>query len=121
MSSLRRLTALLSGLLLLQLALLGGRPSCASHAAAQTNASTMAMHGAHGAPDASLAAVQTDACGTERAADRCTSMPSCATTIGMPSGIVTRVALVPVTSARLEPAALHSHPAAAPDAPPPRG
>ena len=120
MSSLRRLTALLSGLLLLQLALLGGRPSCASHAAG-SHASTMAMQGAHGAHDAALAAVPTDACGTERAADRCASMPSCARAIGMPPGIVTRVALVPVTSARLEPAALHSHPAAAPDAPPPRG
>jgi len=121
MWSIRRLTALLSGLLLLQLALLGGRPSCATHAAATTHASAMAMQGAHGAHEASLVAASTDACGTERAADRCTSMPSCARTIGMPSGIVMRVALVAVTSARLEPAALHSHPAAAPDAPPPRG
>ena len=121
MSSLRRLTALLSGLLLLQLALLGGRSSCVSHTGAMTHAPAGAMQAATGSHDASLAAAATDACGAQRATDTCTSMPSCAKAIGIPSSIVTHVALVPAASARPEPAALRSHTAAGPDAPPPRG
>ena len=124
MPSLRRLTAFISALLLLQLTLLGAdwrcgspvRPADRAHGAA-----TPSSHGSHDSHDASSTRVPSDACDVERALGSCATMTSCATTVTVEARIAAAVALVPTTDALPEPVSIHSQPATGPDVPPPRG
>jgi hypothetical protein len=120
MPLLRRLSALLTGLLLAQLTLLDGHWSCASHQSGQRHAS-MATTVAHLARAATSAPSSHDPCGTERLPGDCTSMPTCATALSLPAASATRVARVLAPVAPPDLVALSSRPAAGPDVPPPRG
>jgi hypothetical protein len=119
MPPLRRFSALLFGLLFLQLTLLGNGASCRSHGSAGTGAGMAAMQMVetpHGGTPSSH-----DACGSERAARSCASMPSCATVLAAPVSVVALVQTLPVVQALPAPVSIHSQPAAGPDVPPPRG
>ena len=119
MPSLRRCSALLFGLLFLQLALLGDGGSCRSHGSAGSGASMAAMPMASAAQD--RAPSSHDGCDTERAASRCATMPSCATALVAPVRVVALLHARPEAQALPEPVSIHSQPAAGPDVPPPRG
>ena len=122
MTTLRRLTALLSGfLLLLLLTPLGVDRPCDEHAGPADRAhvaATLAMHGAH---DASPARTPIDPCDLERTPGDCTTMPSCVTTLTIPAGIVSVVTHALTSDALPEPVSIHSQPTTGPDVPPPRG
>jgi hypothetical protein len=120
MPSLHRLSALVLGLLFLQLTLLGDSASCRSRAVAGAEATMAAMDmagaGHVGAP------ASHDGCGGERATRRCASMPSCATVIAAPVSVVALVqSAVPAAQALTPPVSVHSQPTLGPDVPPPRG
>jgi hypothetical protein len=119
MPSLRRFSALLFGLLFLQLTLLGDGGSCRSHDSAGTGAGMAAMPMASAQHDG--APLSHDGCGSERAARGCASMPSCATVLAAPVSVVALVQTLPVAQALPAPVSIHSQPAAGPDVPPPRG
>ena len=124
MPTLRRLTALLSSLLLLQLTLLGVDRSCDVHASLVDRAhpaASVATHAAHAPHDASPARTPIDACDVERTAGDCATMPSCVTTLTIPAGIVTVVTHALTSDALPEPISIHSQPTTGPDVPPPRG
>lgn len=121
MPLLRRLTALLSGLLLVQLALLDGHGSCASHARRQEHARVAMMQSVHVSGAVAVEPASNDDCDTAHSPAACSSMPSCATALTLPTRESTSTALRPATVTLPEPVAIHSQPAAAPDAPPPRG
>ena len=116
---LRRLSALLLGLLFLQLTLLGGGSSCRAHGSAGTGASMGAMPMANAQHDGAPASH--DGCGAERVASECGSMPSCATVLATPATVVALVQNASPTRALPEPVSIHSQPVAGPDVPPPRG
>ena len=120
MPTLRRLTALLSGLLLLQLTLPGADWSCGSHARPVERARAE-MPAGHAAHEASRTQPPGDACDAEHAPTDCATMPSCAAALGSPARLVTVVALAPASDAIPEPVPVHSQPATGPDVPPPRG
>jgi hypothetical protein len=119
MPSLRRFSALLSGLLFLQLTLLGDGGACRVHGSARGGAGMAAMQTASAQHDG--ASSSHDACGAERAAKSCASMPSCATALGAPVSVVAHVQTVPAAQALPEPVSIHSLAAVGPDVPPPRG
>jgi hypothetical protein len=120
MPTLRRLTALLSGLLL-QLTLLGIDRPCDVHASPVDRANVAATVAAHGAHEASPMRTPIDECDVERATGDCATMPSCATTLTIPTGLVTVVTHAATSDAIPEPDAVHSQPTTGPDVPPPRG
>ena len=117
MPSLRRFAALLTGLLMLQLALLGGRPSCDLHARETVRTAEHAGHRAHGA---SLVTGHADACGAEHAPGACASMASCAVTLPLPERVAANVAPTQPASELPDAVSISSRSAAGPDAPPPR-
>ena len=120
MPSLHRLSALVLGLLFLQLTLLGDGASCRSRGVTGADA-TMAAMGMGGARHDSAPASH-DGCGGERARSRCASMPSCATVIAAPASVVALVqSAAPAAQALPAPVSIHSQPAPGPDVPPPRG
>ena len=120
MPSLRRCSALLFGLLFLQLALLGDGGSCRLHGSAGAGASMAAMPMVGAAQD--RAPSSHDGCDTERAASRCATMPSCATALAAPVRVVALVqSAAPATQALPAPVSIHSQPTLGPDVPPPRG
>ena len=121
MPTLRRLTALLSGLLLMQLTLLGIDRSCDVHTSPADHAHVSAPMAAHGAHDASPVRTPIDECDVERTTGDCATMPSCVTTLGVPVRRVTVVPHAPRTDVRPEPISIHSQPTTGPDVPPPRG
>ena len=121
MPTLRRLAALLSSLLLLQLTLLGADWRCGSPVGSADRAHGTATVASHAAHDASSTRAPSDACDVERALGACATMTSCATTISVPASIAVAVALVPSSDALAEPESIHSQPTAGPDVPPPRG
>jgi len=118
MPSLRRCSALLFGLLFLQLALLGDGGGCRSRGSAGfAGLAAMPMAGAtHDRAPSSH-----HGCDTERAASRCATMPSCATAFAAPVRVAALVHAGPVARGLPEPVSIHSLPAAGPDVPPPRG
>jgi hypothetical protein len=116
---LRRLSALLLGLLFLQLTLLRDGGSCRTHGSAGTSARTGAMAMANAPHD--RAPVPDDGCGAERSASDCGSMPSCATVLATPVTVVALVQLASPAQALPQPASIHSQPATGPAVPPPRG
>ena len=120
MPTLRRLTALLSGLLL-QLTLLGIDRSCDVHASPADHAHVTATMAAHEAHDASAVRTPIDECDVERTAGDCVTMPSCVTTLTIPAGIVTVVTHALTSDVLPEPVSIHSQPTTGPDVPPPRG
>ena len=120
MPTLRRLTALLSGLLLLQVTLFTGSRSCDVHAS-PVGRGVVASAGDHEAHDASPVRTPMDRCDLERAAGDCATMPSCVTTLTIPAGMVAVVAHALASDVLPEPVAIHSRPALGPDVPPPRG
>lgn len=117
--AIRRISALLLGLLFLQLTLLGNGEACRAHESSRAHASMGTMHGASarhaGAPTSH------DGCDAEQAAGTCASMPSCATALGTPASVVALGQLPPMDQAIPEPVSIHSQPASGPDVPPPRG
>jgi len=119
MPSLRRFSALLFGLLFLQLTVLGDGASCHSHGTAGTGAAMGAMPMASAQHDGTPSSH--DGCGAERTASSCASMPSCATTLGAPASVVALGQATLVAQALPEPVSIHSQPATGPDVPPPRG
>jgi hypothetical protein len=120
MPSLHRLSALVLGLLFLQLTLLGDSASCRSRAVAGAEATMAAMDMAGAGHDGAPASH--DGCGGERATSRCASMPSCATVIAAPVTVVALVqSAVPAAQALPAPVSVHSQPTLGPDVPPPRG
>jgi hypothetical protein len=120
MPSLHRLSALVLGLLFLQLALLGDSASCRSRGAAGAEATMAAMDMADAGHDGAPASH--DGCGGERATSRCASMPSCATVIAAPVSVVALVqSAVPAAQVLPPPVSVHSQPTLGPDVPPPRG
>jgi len=122
MPFLRRLTAVLCIPLLAQLALLPGHGSCASQAGPQQHARVTAMQMMHATHVAAPGPARDGACQTEQMPSACGSMPSCASVLSVAVTAVTGTAPRLLASATLpEPAAAHSRPSAAPDAPPPRG
>ena len=121
MPSLRRLTALLSGLLLVQLTLLGADRSCGSHAGSADPAHVVAALASHDSHDTSPAHAPSDACDAELAPGECQTMPSCATTLTVPARLVGEVVLPPARATLPQPDSIHSQPASGPDVPPPRG
>jgi hypothetical protein len=121
MPTLRRLTALLSGLLLLQLTLLGVERPCGEHATRPDRALGTTATAAHGTHDTTPARAPGDSCGVEATASECATMPSCATTLTIPAGAVTVVAGALTSAALPQPVAIHSQPTTGPDVPPPRG
>jgi hypothetical protein len=121
MPLLRRLTALLSACLLLQLTLLGADWGCGTRVASADRAHGATPLASHASHDASSTHAPTDACDVERALGDCATMTSCATTLTFPASLVVAVALAPTSDALPEPASIHSQPAAGPDVPPPRG
>ena len=121
MPLLRRFTALLSGLLLVQLTLLDGHGSCASRARRQEHAGAAMMQIAHVSGAVAVEPASNDACDTAHSPAACSSMLSCATALTLPTSESTSTTLCPPTVTLPEPVAIHSQPAAAPDAPPPRG
>ena len=120
MSSLRRLAACLSALLLLQLTLLGADWWCISNtrSADSAHAATAPRHGSH---DASPTRAPGDECDTEHTTADCATMPSCAATLTVPANVVMAVGPAPANEALAEPVSIHSQRAAGPDVPPPRG
>jgi len=120
MSPLRRLGALLSGLLLLQLVLLSGDWSCTVHRSAATSGHD-AMALAHGSHQTVVGQSSDDGCHTDGVPAACASMPSCATTLAVPARLAASPTLAVTAVALGEPVSIRSEPAAAPDAPPPRG
>ena len=122
MPFLRRLTAVFCVLLLAQLTLLQGYGSCASHPGPQQHARVAAMQMMQAAHVAAPRPAHDGACQTEQMPSACGSMPSCASVLSLAVTAATGIAPRPLASASLpEPAAAHSRPSAAPDAPPPRG
>lgn len=118
MPSLRRFSALLFGLLFLQLTLLGDG-ECRAHGSAGTGAEMAAMPMASAQHDG--APSSHDGCGAERAARSCASMPSCATVLAAPVSVIALAQTLPVAQALPAPVSIHSQPTAGPDVPPPRG
>ena len=116
---LRRLSALLLGLLFLQLTLLGDRGSCRAHGSAETGARTGAMALANAPHDGAPAS--DDGCGAKRSARDCGSMPSCATVLATPATVVALDQPASPTQALPQPVSVHSQPATGPAVPPPRG
>ena len=124
MPLLRRLTALLSSLLLLQLSLLGADWPCGSHVGSADRAhvgATPAPHASHSSHDAAPTHAPSDACEAERTPGECRTMPSCATTLGVPERVVAEAVLLPTSSTLPQPLSIQSQPATGPDVPPPRG
>jgi hypothetical protein len=120
MPSLHRLSALVLGLLFLQLTLLGDNASCRSRGMAGAEA-TMAAMGMAGAGHDDAPASR-DGCGGERTTNRCASMPSCATVLAAPVSVVALVqSAAPAAQALPAPVSIHSQPTLGPDVPPPRG
>jgi len=122
MPLLRRLTAVVCTLLLGHLTLLEGYGPCASHAGPQEHARVAAMQMTYAAHVVAPEPARDSDCHTAPMPSACSSMPSCATVLSL---AVTAVAgttpSLPASAMLPEPAAAHSRPAAAPDAPPPRG
>lgn len=115
----RRLSALLFGLLLLQLTLVGGGGACRAHSMRRgaSGVATIRMgHMSHGGTPSPH-----DACGSERDAGACASMASCAVTLSHSTLSEASGTLVPAASALPEPVSIRSGPSAGPDVPPPRG
>ena len=115
----RRLSALLFGLLLLQLTLLGDGGACRAHSMRRGAPGVAAIqmgHMSHGGTPSSH-----DACGSERDAGDCASMASCAVTLSLATLSVASGALVPAAAALPELVSIRSGPSAGPDVPPPRG
>ena len=121
MPRLRRLTAVLCSLLLVQLTLLDGYRSCAPHARPQEHGSAEMTAVMHGSRALAAAAASTDGCDTEHLPSACSAMSACVSTLGLPTSGVAGEALLPAPMTLPEPVAIHSQPLAAPDAPPPRG
>ena len=119
MPPLRRLSALLLGLLFLQLTLVGDGGACRSHAMRRGALAIAAMPMGHMNHDGTPSPHK--ACGTERAAGDCASMASCAVTLSLPTLSVASGPLVPAAAALPEPVSIRSGPSAGPDVPPPRG
>jgi hypothetical protein len=103
---------------MLQLALLGGRPSCDLHAHETLRAATHAGHRAHGA---SLVTVPVDTCGAEHDPGACASMASCAVTLSLPELVAANVAPTQPAGELPDAVPIGSRRAAGPDVPPPRG
>lgn len=120
MSPFRRIGALLSGLLLLQLVLLSGDWSCALRRSAATGGHG-AMALAHGSHHTVVGQSPDDGCHTAGVPAACGSMPSCATTLAVPARLAASPTLAAAAVTLGEPVSIRSEPAAAPDAPPPRG
>lgn len=119
MPQLRRLSALVLGLLLLQLTVLGDGGACRSHAMRRGAPAVAAMQMGQMTHDGT--SPSHDACGSERDGGGCASMASCAVTLPPPTISVASGSRVPVAAALPEPVSIRSGPAAGPDVPPPRG
>jgi hypothetical protein len=119
MSSLRRFAALLTGLLMLQRMLPGGR-TCESHHRATPHAARAVGHAAQHAHVASVTVVPADGCGAGQMSGAC-AMPSCAAPPSLP--VIAAASVAPSTQAALLPETISagSRSAAGPEAPPPRG
>lgn len=118
MPRLRRLSALLLGLLFLQLTLVGDGRTCRSHTVRQGAPDGVAMPMGHMNHDGTPGSHK--ACGSERAAGDCASMASCAVTLSLPAIAVASGSPNPAAAVLPEPVSIHSGPAAGPDVPPPR-
>ena len=121
MPLLRRLATLLCSLFLVQLTLLDGYRSCAPPARPQEHASAEMMAAMHGSRALAAVSTKSDGCDIAHVMRACSMMPACVTTPAVPPSGIASVALRPAALALPEPVAIHSHPVAGPDAPPPRG
>ncbi|HEU4723026.1 MAG TPA: hypothetical protein VFS59_16815 [Gemmatimonadaceae bacterium] len=118
MPLIRRIAALASSLLLLQLTLLEAGDVCGSRAHRDGRTATMpAAHPSH----AQSSPTPADDCDARHPPGACVSMPSCASPAVPPPAVVLRAALASPPGVLPEPIALASHAAVGPDVPPPRG
>lgn len=118
---LKRVAALLSGLLLLQLSLLGSGMVCGPHRDGQKMPSMASMASVSSVSqigDASHPAGSDGGCNAQPAL-RCAAMASCTLEIA-PSVMDATVAATTSTSCLPEPIALHAERSVLPDVPPPR-
>ncbi|HKH90853.1 MAG TPA: hypothetical protein VKA54_03565 [Gemmatimonadaceae bacterium] len=119
MSSIRRLLALASSLLLFQLTTLGHGVPCGTHARKHDMTSaTLTVHASPAAPMSEAPA--DDGCDAPRPSRECTSMPACATALAV-SPLAVAVTTVDLPSLELpEPLSIDSALPIGPEAPPPR-
>jgi hypothetical protein len=127
MSLLRRSATVLSGLLLLQLALLGSGTLCAMHRhATHVSPAPHSMHGATGddamrmSPTDSNDKSQTEGCGLPWAPGQCASMTTCTVTVAQVASADVPIAVRAAAVALRAPEMVHSGPTFAPELPPPR-
>lgn len=121
MPFLRRLTALVSSLLLLQLSLLGADRPCDSHVGSADRAHADATPAPHTSHDESPTHAPSEACDAERTPGECRTMTSCTTTLTVPTSLVAEAVHLPASATLPQPLSIHSQPATGPDVPPPRG
>jgi hypothetical protein len=117
MPLIRRIAALVSGLLLLQLTLLGGDGACGSQGQRDRSMGAMAAADpshAHAPPSSG------DDCDVRHPPGACVSMPSCASTVVPPPAVVPRIAVASASGVLPEPIVVVSHAVGGPDVPPPR-
>ena len=115
MSLIRRCATFVTCLLLFQLTVLGSQAACDAHD--RDDAARHAQHDGNHAP----ATAPSDDCKAAGMSSSCASMPVCAVTLGVPARVVTSTAVLSSLALLPEPVSRHSHHAAGPDAPPPRG
>ena len=117
MPPIRRIAALVSSLLLLQLTLVEGGGVCGSRSQRDGSMGTMAADHPSHAPSSSSG----DDCALRHPPGTCLSMQSCASAVLPPPAVATRIAFASAAGTLPEPNAMASHAAVGPDVPPPRG
>ena len=118
MPPIRRIAALVSSLLLLQLTLVEAGGVCGSRSQRNGSMGSMAADQPSHAPSSSSSG---DDCAVRHPPGACLSMPSCASAVVPPPAVAMRIALASAAGALPEPNAMASHATVGPDVPPPRG